>query len=353
MEKVQISQEKDLFFLELKSRVENYVGKNRFGDKSTYYKSILFISLAILDYFLIFQVSAGWIYYGLWGILGFLFACIGFNVMHDGAHGSFSKAEKWNTAAGYTLNLMGCIVFFWEVKHNFFHHTYTNVNGHDDDIKIGSLLRTNLYQPKRWFHRYQHIYGPFLYTFTYVLWVLFQDFEKYFTGKVGTQKIPPRFKMKFRDHVIFWATKSMHIFLFFVLPIRTHGGTPSLIGYGIFVAVCGLFIAIIFQLAHVVPVNFEPAPSKDSKIESFGKHQLSTTADFAVDSKIAQFLFGGLNYQVEHHLFPQISHRHYPVIQKIVEKTAKEHGLEYHSFPTIWKAIQEHLLHLKFVGSAP
>jgi linoleoyl-CoA desaturase len=133
-----------------------------------------------------------------------------------------------------------------------------------------------------------------------------------------------------------------------------HGFVSTLIGYVIFVAVCGLFIAIIFQLAHVMPdVLFEPVPDEDTQLESFGKHQLATTADFSVDSKVAEFLFGGLNYQVEHHLFPRVSHVHYSAIQKIVEKTAKEHGLEYHSFPTLWEAIHAHLLYLKFIGNAP
>ena len=121
-----------------------------------------------------------------------------------------------------------------------------------------------------------------------------------------------------------------------------------------FIAVCGLFIAIIFQLAHVMPgVLFEPVPNEDTQLETFGKHQLTTTADFSVDSKVAEFLFGGLNYQVEHHLFPRISHVHYPAIQKIVEKQQKNLVWSIILFPTIWKAIHEHFLYLKFVGNAP
>ncbi len=357
MKKVQFSQEKDLFFLELQIQVKDYLAHSKhtqFGNWKIYLKTIFFLSLAVVNYVLILKTSPGWFHYGLWGIQGFLFACIGFNVMHDGAHGSFSETKTWNTFAGYTLNLMGCSVFHWKVKHNFFHHTYTNINEHDDDIYILPIIRTNLDQPVKSFHRYQHIYGPLAYMLTYVLWVWFQDFEKYFTRKVGVQKIPSHSKMKISDHVIFWITKIMHAVLFFVFPIMVHGFVSTLVGYVIFVAVCGLFIAIIFQLAHVVSgVLFETISENNSQLESFGKHQLATTADFSVDSKVAEFLFGGLNYQVEHHLFPRISHVHYPAIQKIVEKTAKEFGLEYHSFPTIWKAIQEHFLYLKFVGNAP
>lgn len=352
MKKVQFSKEKDLFFSELQKKVDAHLNNNHFGNWKIYLKTIFFLSLAIVNYVLILETSLGLLHYGLWGILGFLFACIGFNVMHDGAHGSFSKAEKWNTAAGYTLNLMGCSVFHWKAKHNVFHHTYTNVNDYDDDIYILPIIRTNIDQPVKSFHRYQHIYAPLVYMVTYFWWVWPQDFKKYFFGKVGSHAIPK--KMKSADHVIFWITKIMHVVLFFVFPIMVHGFVSTLIGYVIFVAVCGLFIAIIFQLAHVVPgVLFETISENNSQLESFGKHQLATTADFSVDSKVAEFLFGGLNYQVEHHLFPRISHVHYPAIQKIVEKTAKEFGLEYHSFPTIWKAIQEHFLYLKFVGNAP
>ncbi len=350
------SKKPDDFFNTVRTRVNDYLSVNndtKFDNGELSFKAILFLSLSLLDYVLLLQTSPGLFYYVLWGILGFLFPCIGFNVMHDGAHGSISENKFWNTLAGYSLNLMGCSVFHWKVKHNYFHHTYTNINDHDDDINIGRILRTNIYQLKKWFHSYQHIYAPVLYMFTYVMWVWFQDFEKYFTGKVGTQKIPSHFKMKLEDHIIFWMTKIIHPVLFLVVPMTIHGVESVLIGYGILCVICGLFIAIVFQLAHVVPVTFEPVPDENSELESFGKHQLSTTADFAVNSKVAKFLFGGLNYQVEHHLFPKISHRHYPAIQKIVERTAKEYDLSYKVFSTFWSGIRGHFSQLKTVGNAP
>ncbi|WP_317235994.1 fatty acid desaturase family protein [Niabella hibiscisoli] len=117
--------------------------------------------------------------------LGLLTAAIGFNVMHDGAHGSFSNNTKVNMAAAYTLDLLGASSFMWNTKHNIVHHAYTNIGGVDDDIEAGILLRMAPHQKRHGFHKFQHMYFWLLYGLLYIAWVFYTDYKKYFRNKVG------------------------------------------------------------------------------------------------------------------------------------------------------------------------
>lgn len=80
-------------------------------------------------------------------------------------------------------------------------------------------------------------------------------------------------------------------------------------------------------------------------------HQVMTTADFATDSKVLTWLLGGLNFQTIHHLFPRISHIHYPEIQPIIKKVCDAHQVRYNEFPTFSAALNSHIRFLKFLGN--
>ena len=82
-------------------------------------------------------------------------------------------------------------------------------------------------------------------------------------------------------------------------------------------------------------------------------HQLKTTVNFGAKSKIINWYTGGLNHQVEHHIFPHISHIHYGKISKIVRDTAKEFNLPYKEYKTTRKAIAAHFKFLKEMGRKP
>jgi linoleoyl-CoA desaturase len=206
-------------------------------------------------------------------------------------------------------------------------------------------------QPRYWFHKFQHIYWVLLYGATYFMWIFWMDFLKYFTRKIGPTPIR---KMKLSEHFGFWITKLLYLGLFVILPAYTQGIIATIIGYSIVLFVTGLVIAIVFQLAHVVEGTAFPNPDPTSnKIENeWALHQVLTTANFATRSKTVSWLMGGLNFQVEHHLFPKVSHVHYPAISKLVRETCQEFKIRYIEYPTLWSAINAHIRHLHALGQA-
>jgi linoleoyl-CoA desaturase len=271
--------------------------------------------------------------------------------MHDGAHGSYSKNKTVNTIMSWSLNLMGGSSFMWKIKHNHVHHSFTNIDGVDDDIDVRPWMRVSETQPRYWFHKFQHWYWVVLYGLTYAMWIYYMDFHKYFTHRVG---LTPIRKMKFSEHIGFWFTKLLYIGLFIALPFYTQGWVQTLVGYSVVIFICGLTIASVFQLAHVVEDTEFPVPNPlTNKIESeWALHQIRTTANFATKSKFVSWFMGGLNFQVEHHLFPRISHIHYPAISRIVRETCAEFNVRYIEYPTVLSAIGAHVRHLRTLGHA-
>jgi linoleoyl-CoA desaturase len=343
------------FHVELKKRINQYfkqTGQSLTGERKIYTKAIiLLISFAFLYIHLVFFTPSV-----LWAVLesvvlGGVVAAIGFNIMHDGAHGSFSKHKVVNGIAAFTLNILGGNSFMWDMKHNIIHHAYTNIDGVDDDIDIQPWMRMSSTQPKYAMHKYQHIYFWVLYSLLYVLWIFLLDYQKYFKKRIG---IMPLKKMSTKDHVVFWAFKLINLALFVALPIYTVGFSSWLIGFLIFSIVAGLTISIVFQLAHTVEHTHFPMPNEDTgRLEDeWAIHQLKTTANFAPQSKLISWFVGGLNFQVEHHLFPKISHVHYPAISKIVKQACLEFNIPYIEYSRMRHAIASHVSFLKQMGRA-
>jgi linoleoyl-CoA desaturase len=342
------------FFETLKKKVDAYFSDakiNQTGNRKLFTKAIILFTLLVIVYttLVFFTPKSILLSLMLCALLGLTFAAIGFNVMHDGAHGSFSTKTKVNDLMSYSLNVMGASSFMWKIKHNFNHHTYTNIEDMDDDIDIRPFMRVTENHPKLWFHKYQHIYWPIMYSLTYILWVFYLDFYKYFTGKIAELTFR---KMTPSEHFWFWGTKVFYISIFIFIPMYFVGVKQTIIGYLTASVICGLVISIIFQLAHVVQGPKFPLPNEKNKIESeWAVHQLETTADFAPSNKVVSWLVGGLNYQVEHHLFPKISHVHYPKIREFVKETCAEFNVSYHEFPTLFGAVKSHVQYLKMIGA--
>jgi linoleoyl-CoA desaturase len=346
------------FFEALKQRIDAYFENNKIkqsGNSRLFTKAILLITTLIILYItLVFYTpSSAILSLFLCAMMGVNFAAIGFNIMHDGAHGSFSTKPWVNEMMSHSLEMMGGSSFMWKVKHNQNHHTFTNIEGMDDDIDIKPFIRVSADQPKKWYHRFQHVYSFLLYALTYFFWIFWLDFKKYFTGRIGELKIK---KMNPKDHIVFWASKIIYILVFLVIPIYRVGVVETFIGYGVVLIITGLIISVVFQLAHIVEGTIFPAGNDDSKslkIETeWAIHQLNTTANFATKNKFVSWFVGGLNFQVEHHLFPKISHVHYPEISKLVKETCAQFNVNYLEFPTVLSAIKSHVVHLKHVGVA-
>jgi linoleoyl-CoA desaturase len=341
------------FHSELKRRISEYfeqVGASTTGNYNLFIKAvILMVSFLFLYIHLVFFTPITIIAILECVLLGGFVAAIGFNVMHDGAHGSFSKYKFLNNVAAFSLNILGGNSFMWNVKHNVIHHAYTNIDGVDDDIDIQPWMRMSSTQKKYSMHRYQHLYFWILYSFFYIFWIFVLDYQKYFKRQVGSL---PLKKMSPSDHLVFWGFKIFHAFLFVGLPIYLLGFTSWVIGFVIFTIVAGFVLSIVFQLAHTVEHTSFPQPDATTgKLDDeWAVHQLKTTANFATDNKLVSWLVGGLNFQIEHHLFPKISHVHYPAISKIIRKACQDYGISYIEYPKVRYAVASHVAFLRQMG---
>lgn len=348
------SQQRD-FSSTLRKKVDEYfstTGQKYTGTKKLYIKSAILFGSAITLYIIaVFGGLPLWVGALCAVLLGFNTAAIGFNMMHDGAHGSYSQSPWVNNMMARTLDLLGGSSYMWKVKHNVNHHNYTNIEGMDSDIDNEPWFRTSTNQPFKWYHRFQHIYCHILYCFTYLSWVYLDDIKRYFTRNVVSTKMK---KMKLKDHLLFWGGKITYLTIFLAIPMIVLGVGTTLVGYVIMTVTCGFILSVVFQLAHVVEEAEFPTlvtENGKAKVENdWTVHQLATTVNFSTKDPIVTWFVGGLNFQVEHHLFPAISHIHYPQINKIVKDVCNEYGVPYHEYPTMWQAFKSHVSHLKKVG---
>jgi linoleoyl-CoA desaturase len=343
------------FHSELKKRISEYfkyTGQSSTGNYKLWFKAVFLLLAYAAVYTNVVFFTPGVIWALLeCVVLGGLTAAIGFNVMHDGAHGSFSKYPLVNKAAAVTLGFLGGSHFIWNVKHNIIHHAYTNIDGVDDDIDAKPFLRMAPTQKNHVIYRYQHLYFWFFYCWLHAFWIFFSDFKKYFVKKIGDV---PLKKMKFSDHLWFWVYKVVSYTLFLVLPIFMIGFWQTIIGFFILTFVAGFILSIVFQLAHTVEHTHFPMPDViTAKMEDeWAIHQIKTTANFATRNRIISWFVGGLNFQVEHHLFPKISHIHYPAINKIVKQVCLEFNVAYIEYPRMSHAVASHVSFLKKMGRA-
>ncbi len=357
MAKVTFNNSDNLFFQSLKSAVDNYFTTNKIkktGDWRLFSKTIILIGAAIAIYSTLMFVQPSPLFaLLLCGGLGFVSASIGFSVMHDANHGSYSTRPKLNDFLGLSANALGASSFFWKQKHNIIHHTYTNVDGIDDDIAKSPIIRQC--ESQKWVpaHKIQHLYLLPIYALSSIFWLFFMDFTKYFTRKIYTTEA---WKMNTKNHVIFWATKICYLAFYILLPIKVWGFLPWLAGFFAMHAVMGLTLSLVFQLAHVVEnTEFEHIGLDETKhLETaWAEFQLKTTANFAMNNKVISWFVGGLNFQIEHHLFPKISHVHYPAISKIVMAKCAEFNLPYNQYPTMLGALASHFRVMKYLGKKP
>ncbi len=346
------------FYQILKTRVNEYFeSKNlsRYANTSMVVKTISLVLIYLVPYSLIVtQIATNtWLILGLWIMMGFGMAGVGFNVMHDANHGSYSRHAWINWALGRFLNLLGGNALNWKIQHNMLHHSYTNIEGMDEDIAPGVILRFSPHQPWYKHHRFQHIYGWFLYAFLTVLWMSDKEFKQAVNWKKsGFIEAQGR---TFRGMVLELAlTKAGYFALFLVIPLL-FSATPwwvTLIFFFIMHLIAGFIASVVFQLAHIIPDTDFPLPDEKGNMETtWAVHQLATTCDFAPKNRILSWYIGGLNFQVEHHLFPNICHVHYPAIASIVRSTALEFGSPYHVLPTFRSALYQHAKLLKQFGS--
>jgi linoleoyl-CoA desaturase len=346
------------FYTELKKRVDGYfkekqISKN--GNFNLYLKTVFMFSAYLVPYFLlifnVFDSKLVWML--LSAIMGFAMAGIGLCVMHDANHGSYSKNVRLNKILGYlSLNMLGGHYINWKIQHNVIHHTYTNVHGHDEDIAPPGFLRFEPHAKRKWVHKLQFVYAWFFYGMMTLMWSTTKDFrqllryEKKGMLKAADTTLRREMWIVIGSKVLYYGYM---ILPFVMVPEMTF--LEWFLGFVILHYIAGLVLAMIFQPAHVVEETEFPLPSDAGSLENhWAEHQLRTTMNFATKDPVFGWLVGGLNFQVEHHLFPTISHVHYPKISAIVANTAREFNLPYKNQGTFLGALWSHEVMLWKLG---
>lgn len=357
---IRFSQTKPEFYATLNQRVNEYfknAKRNRTGNAEMFFKTAFIFALYLVPYALMITgvVSNIWGMAALTVVMGIAIGGIGLSVMHDANHGAYSDKKWVNNLLGLSLNVVGGNAFNWKVQHNVLHHTYTNIHDVDEDISPRGVLRLCPHGEWKPFHRFQHLYAWFFYGLMTLVWVLVKDFVRivkyHKEGLVKKQKASI-----VREWTVLLLSKAIYVGYIFIIPVMVLSVAwwQVLVGFLIMHYIAGFILAIIFQPAHVIDGTEYPMPDTEGKLDnSWAIHQLYTTTNFANESRLFSWYVGGLNFQVEHHLFPGVCHVHYRKIAKIVEATAKEFGLPYKAERTFFDALRGHARQLKQLGVRP
>jgi linoleoyl-CoA desaturase len=339
----------------LRRKVDAYfqsTGKPRRDCWRMYLKTALILAWTASSYaLLVFVASTWWLSLALALSLGLSLAAIGFNIQHDGGHGAYSKRPWLNKLMAYSLDLLGGSSYMWAFKHNIVHHTYPNITGYDDDINLGIFGRVSPHAKRFGFHRFQHLYLWLLYGFLPLKWHLYDDFHDVAVARIGGYTCS---RPRGWDLAGFIGGKVVFFSLAIGLPIFFHPVWLVLLVYVGISFVQGIALSVVFQLPHCVEAAGFPMPHEETdRIENaWAAHQVETTVNYATNNRLLSWFVGGLNFQIEHHLFPHICHIHYAALAPLVADTCQEFGLQYNVNHTFRGALASHFRWLKQMGKA-
>jgi len=349
------------FFSTVTAMVGDYFKTNNispYANTEMWIKTVFMLLLYFVPYIMMVSGVGGQsplLFFGLWFLMGWGMIGIGTSVMHDANHGTYSPDKKVNNLIGFILEVIGGYTVTWKIQHNVLHHTYTNIAGLDEDIDSIKLLRFSPRQPHHWYHKYQYLYAWFFYMIMTLYWMTVKDYRQVIRYRQHDLLVKQRVSL---EQALFRITlyKLFYYGYIMVLPILFSGMPWYLVlaGFLIMHFTAGLFLSCIFQPSHIVETSAFAAPVNvegTSRMEdSWAEHEVANTTNFSPDSRIFSWFIGGLNYQIEHHLFTSICHVHYPKIAPIVKSVALKFGLPYNVQPTFLKALSEHAKMLKALG---
>lgn len=349
------------FFETITNRVNNYFEINHispYANTAMWVKTIVMFMLYFIPYVLMVTgigSHSPWSFFGCWFLMAIGMSGIGTAVMHDANHGTYSPDKKVNNFISRILEIIGGYRVTWRIQHNVLHHTYTNIAGLDEDIDTMGLIRLSPNQPRRWFHRYQHIYAWFFYMIMTLFWMTAKDYLQVIRYKQHDLLIKQKVSLKQAVFRITWYKLFYYTYII-VLPVL-FSGMPwyfVLMGFLLMHFTAGLFLSCVFQPSHIMETSAFLVPvttdGKRKMEETWAVHEVTNTTDFAPGDRILTWFIGGLNYQIEHHLFTNICHVHYPKIAPIVQSTAAEFKIPYNVQPTFFKALRKHAKMLKTLG---
>lgn len=339
------------FHQQLRNRVTHYFQQRNLRENADSYmviKTIVLFAVGFGCYGLILAnflpLSILWV---LCAIMGAAFAGLGMAVAHDSIHGSYSNNKTINYLLGYTLNIIGGNRYVWSITHNVVHHVYTNVHHVDEDLELAPFIRLSPFEERKPIHRFQHVAAFIAYGFATIFWVFIKDYKKMLQKDLGPYKNK---KHPTQEWVLLIVSKIIYYGYTIVVPLMIFPFWQWLIGFLTLHFVCGTILGITFQMAHTVSNTDHAADLEEMNEQAWAVFQMKTTSNFAMKNKFLTWYMGGLNYQVEHHLFPKTCSVHYPAISNIVRQTAEEYHVPYHFNPTFGSAIASHYRFLKRMG---
>jgi linoleoyl-CoA desaturase len=341
------------FAADIKARVRRLLDdpvRVRRAERRMYLKTGITVAWLVASWtLLVFFADAFWQAAVLSVLVGLALAGLGFNVTHDANHGAYSRRRNVNRAMRWSMDVIGASSYVWRVKHNVVHHTYTNIAGADQDIEAMPFARFAPEQPRRFFHRLQHVYIWVLYGLFAIQWHTFGDFKQLISGRIGDTAIRwPRGG----ELAGFIAGKLAFVAWTLAIPMLFHPPLHVLAAFAVASFVLALVLSVVFQLAHCLEEADFPSSGamRDGGRTEWARHQVETTVDFAPGNRFLTWYLGGLNYQVEHHLFSRVSHLHYPALAEEVRAACETHGVRYQVHPTLWSALASHTRWLRRMG---
>lgn len=347
----------DFVFREIRAKAEIYFKENQYkksGNRKMWVKVSMQVSLMLLAYYCVLNSKNFPTLALSYLLFGWIFIIMGINIGHDAAHNCFTGKKKSDDLIFRTLfGLQGLSGYLWQMRHNHSHHIFPNVVDNDADIVLTNLILLSPGQKAAWYHRYQHFYAPFLYMTFSLAWIFYTDIALFFQKKHGNITIAPIPKVEWLKLISY---KLLYLTWVFAIPLYVTG-LPFQTVVSAFIIMhlfLSVFLAFTFFISHHVrEIDYIDAPNPEPIVpDSWCHHQVVTTIDFSPNNRFAHFVFGGFNTHIAHHLFPEVSHIHYPALTQIIKETFDEHDLDWYKSFTFWQGVKSHISHLKVIGRA-
>ena len=342
------------FGLDVRREVERFLaepGRTRRGQIALLVKAPIGVGAMLGGWAVLIFAAPGWVLaLAALALIAAGSLLTAFCVQHDANHGATFRARHWNYLLGWTADVMlGVSSHAWRVKHNVAHHTYTNVEGFDDDIALSPIARFAPAQVSRPWYRLQHLYVWPLYCFMGLRWQIADDACAFIRGRIGRSNLR---RPRGWDLAAMVGGKCLFIVWALVVPLLVYPWWQVVVGFVGVSCLISLVMAVTFQLAHCVEeASFVTAEELGGEPRSWAEHEVETTVDFCPRNRVLTWSLGGLNFQIEHHLFPRIPHTLYPSIAPIVRAACARHGVTYAVAPRLRDALGSHVRHLKAMGA--
>jgi linoleoyl-CoA desaturase len=323
--------EHDTFYAELKNLVRNYINNH---SKYVYLisgiKSILLISVSVFLYVCILNYGNNLpILFAAYALMGIVIIMIFLNIIHPAAHNSLFRSKRLNALCQYIFEFLGTSSYLWKIKHVRLHHPYANIPNWDCDIEQSDIIKIFPDARYYWYHRYQYIYGPFMYLMYTLNWIFHRDFKDLFDR---TRIVSRAVKISRFEIIKLVFVKLFYLFYTIVIPclvldVSLLNIITAFLFMHFIASGLGLIALVSTHVGEDAKWTYLP---KDGKIQqTWAYHQIVSANDFSTNNWAANLAFGYFNHHVAHHLFPSINPQLYPGVTRLIKNYAAENDLPY------------------------